>query len=48
LRDLERQGFEKRLSNAPEVAQAITKEFTRVRQFLDAYMANHCELAAKI
>ncbi len=48
LRDLERQGFEKRLTNAAEVAQATTKEFARVRQFLDAYMANRGELAAKI
>jgi CheY-like chemotaxis protein/HPt (histidine-containing phosphotransfer) domain-containing protein len=47
LRELERQGFEKRLTNATELAEATTKEFARVRKFLDAYMANHCELAAK-
>ena len=47
LRDLERQGFEGKLTNADELCVKIEKEFERIRAFLEAYLASHCALASK-
>ena len=47
LRELERQGFEGQLTNATQLSQQVNEEFERIRQFLDAYLANHTNLAAK-
>jgi CheY-like chemotaxis protein len=47
LRELERQGFEGRLTNARELRDAAMREFARIQRFLNDYMANPAELAAK-
>jgi CheY-like chemotaxis protein len=47
LRELERQGLEEKLTNAVEVCHQAGREFARIRDFLEAYMAKHCDLAAK-
>jgi len=46
LRELERQGAEENLTNAVEVCQEAKREFERIHEFLGAYLAKHCELAA--
>jgi CheY-like chemotaxis protein/HPt (histidine-containing phosphotransfer) domain-containing protein len=47
LRELERQGFEEKLTSAAQVYQDAIKEFGQIRHFLEAYMAAHPSLAAK-
>jgi CheY-like chemotaxis protein/nitrogen-specific signal transduction histidine kinase/HPt (histidine-containing phosphotransfer) domain-containing protein len=47
LRELERQGAEGKLVNAAELGEEIGHEFDRIRNFLETYMATHCDLAAK-
>ena len=46
LRELERQGFEGKLTNAAELARQVHEEFGRIRQFLEAYLAEHASVAA--
>jgi CheY-like chemotaxis protein len=41
LRELERQGYEGLLDNAPELAQKINWEFNRIQQFLNDYLSTH-------
>ncbi len=38
LRELEREGFEEKLTNAAELAQRASEEFERIRLFLEAYL----------
>ncbi len=47
LRELERQGFEGQLTSAAELSRQASEEFNRIRQFLEAYLAEHAPLAAK-
>jgi CheY-like chemotaxis protein/HPt (histidine-containing phosphotransfer) domain-containing protein len=47
LRDLERQGADGKLTTAAEVCRQAVREFERIRAFLEAYLARHCDLAAK-
>jgi two-component system, sensor histidine kinase and response regulator len=47
LRELERQGFEGRLTNATELYQQVSAEFEQIRLFLEAYLAEQSNLAAK-
>ena len=47
LRELERQGFEGQLGGANGVFQQVTEEFDRARHFLEAYLAEHCNVAGK-
>jgi len=47
MRELERQGFEGQLTNAVQLSHQVSAEFERIRQFLEAYMAEHSNLAAK-
>jgi HPt (histidine-containing phosphotransfer) domain-containing protein len=47
LRELERQGTEGKLTNACELGEEVSREFDRIRNFLETYMARHCDLAAK-
>jgi CheY-like chemotaxis protein/HPt (histidine-containing phosphotransfer) domain-containing protein len=47
LRELERQGFEGQLTNATQLSREVHEEFERVHQFLDAYLADNSNLAAK-
>jgi HPt (histidine-containing phosphotransfer) domain-containing protein len=47
LRELERQGFEGQLTNATQLSHQVSEEFDRIRQFLEAYLAEHSNLAAK-
>jgi CheY-like chemotaxis protein/HPt (histidine-containing phosphotransfer) domain-containing protein len=47
LSELERQGFEERLTNAAELSHQVGEEFKRIRQFLEAYLAEHSNLVAK-
>jgi HPt (histidine-containing phosphotransfer) domain-containing protein len=47
LRELERQGYEEKLTTAPQLCQEAGREFERIRSFLEAYLANHAEMAAK-
>ncbi|HWX21767.1 MAG TPA: hypothetical protein VN578_17825, partial [Candidatus Binatia bacterium] len=47
LRELERQGFEGRLTNAAELNQQVAREFRRIRVFLEDHLARHSELAGK-
>ena len=47
LRELERQGFEGQLTNASQLSDQIGEEFERIRQFLEAYLAEHANLVAK-
>jgi hypothetical protein len=39
LRELERQGDEKKLVNAVELCRECNQEFDRIREFLDAHLA---------
>ncbi len=45
LRELERQGYEGKLTNAAQLCQEAGREFERIRNFLQAYLASHAELA---
>ena len=45
LRELERQGYEEKLTTAPQLCQQAGREFERIRNFLQAYLANRTELA---
>jgi CheY-like chemotaxis protein len=47
LRELERQGYEDKLTSATEVCREASREFDSIRAFLEAYMAQHCDLASK-
>jgi CheY-like chemotaxis protein len=47
LRELERQGFEGKLTNAAQLCHEATTEFGSIRQFLEAYLATHSALAPK-
>jgi len=47
LRELERQGEEKRLTNAAELCRQACREFERIREFLDAHLAKASPLAAR-
>ncbi len=47
LRELERQGQEEKLTTATELIQEVGREFGRIRQFLEAYLAAPAKLAAK-
>jgi CheY-like chemotaxis protein len=47
LRELERQGYEGKLTTAAELCREAGCEFERIRKFLQAYVAKHCELAAQ-
>src|SRR5947207_5536221 len=45
LRELERQGHEEKLTTASQLCQDVSREFERVRVFLQNYLASHAELA---
>ena len=47
LRELERQGADGRLTNAGELSHQAGQEFERIREFLEARMAEPSNLAAK-
>jgi CheY-like chemotaxis protein/nitrogen-specific signal transduction histidine kinase len=47
LRELERQGNNGKLLTANRLFQEATREFARIRHFLEWYMANRAEVAAK-
>jgi CheY-like chemotaxis protein len=47
LRELERQGDEKKLTNATELCRQAHHEFQCIRQFLDAHLAKLSPLAAR-
>ena len=47
LRELERQGYEEKLTTAPQLSHEAGREFELIRSFLETYLANHAELAAK-
>jgi CheY-like chemotaxis protein/nitrogen-specific signal transduction histidine kinase len=47
LRELERQGFEGQLTNAAQLSHQADEEFERIRGFLEAYLAEHSNLAGK-
>jgi hypothetical protein len=47
LRELERQGFEGKLTNASQLSYEVGQEFARIRRFLEAYLAEHSSVAAK-
>jgi CheY-like chemotaxis protein len=47
LRELEREGFEGKLTNAKQLSRQASEEFDRIRLFLEAYLAEHSPLAAK-
>ncbi len=47
LRELEQQGSEGRLTNAGELLLQAGREFERIRLFLESYLADHSNLAAK-
>jgi CheY-like chemotaxis protein len=40
LRELERQGYEEKLTNAAELCRDAAREFARIRDFLQTYLAN--------
>jgi CheY-like chemotaxis protein/HPt (histidine-containing phosphotransfer) domain-containing protein len=46
MRELERQGYEEKLTTAPQLSVQAGREFERIRDFLQAYLASHAELAA--
>ena len=48
LRELERKGDEGNLSNAAELFGHVEEEFTRIRGYLEDYLAKHSDLAAKV
>ena len=47
LRELERQGFEGQLTDAAQLSYQAGEEFERIRHFLEAYLAEHSNLAGK-
>jgi CheY-like chemotaxis protein/HPt (histidine-containing phosphotransfer) domain-containing protein len=47
LRELERQGFEEKLTNAADLARQAGKEFHRIRSFLETCLAEQSNFAAK-
>jgi hypothetical protein len=47
LRELELQGSEGQLTSAAQLSRQAGEEFTRIRSFLEAYLAEHSSLAAK-
>jgi CheY-like chemotaxis protein len=47
LRELERQGYEEKLTNAAELCRQVGDEFERIRKFLEAYIASRSNLATK-
>jgi len=47
LRELERQGYEQKLTNAAELSRQVSDEFQRIRHFLEAQLASQPSLAAK-
>ena len=47
LRELERQGYEEKLTNADELSRQVGDEFKRIRDFLEAHLASLPNLAAK-
>jgi CheY-like chemotaxis protein/HPt (histidine-containing phosphotransfer) domain-containing protein len=47
LRELERQGFEGKLTNASQLSYEVGQEFALIRRFLEAYLAEHSSVAAK-
>jgi CheY-like chemotaxis protein/HPt (histidine-containing phosphotransfer) domain-containing protein len=47
LRELERQGHEEKLTNAAELSRQVNDEFQRIRNFLEAHLANNGHLAAQ-
>src|ERR1035438_5911315 len=47
LRELEREGYEQKLTNAAELSRQVGDEFGRIRDFLEAHLANLSNLAAK-
>jgi CheY-like chemotaxis protein len=47
LRQLEHESEEGNLSNAPELSRQVAEEFNRIRDFLEAHMANQARLAAQ-
>ena len=47
LRELERQGFEGKLTNASELCQDAGREFETIRHFLESYLARQGELASR-
>jgi len=46
LRDLERQSAEGELANAPRLSSEVGREFERVRNFLEAYLARPAAVAS--
>jgi CheY-like chemotaxis protein len=46
LRELERQGYEGRLTSAETLCEEVVREFEAIRHFLQDYLARHCELAS--
>jgi CheY-like chemotaxis protein len=47
LRELERQGYEEKLTNAAELSRQVGDEFKRIRDFLEAHLASLPNLAAR-
>jgi HPt (histidine-containing phosphotransfer) domain-containing protein len=47
LRELERQGYEQKLTNAAELSRQVGNEFECIRVFLEAQLAHQPTLAAK-
>jgi CheY-like chemotaxis protein len=47
LRELERQGYEEKLTNADELSRQVGDEFKRIRDFLEAHLASLPNLAAR-
>ena len=47
LRELERQGYEQKLTNAAELSHQVGDEFQCIRDFLGAQLANQSSLVAK-
>jgi signal transduction histidine kinase/HPt (histidine-containing phosphotransfer) domain-containing protein len=47
LRELERQGFEGRLTSAPRLSEQAGEEFERIRHFLESYLAEQSKLPGK-
>jgi len=48
LRELERQGYEDRLTNATELCEEVIKDFARIQNFLAQYQDTPAGLAAKV
>jgi CheY-like chemotaxis protein/HPt (histidine-containing phosphotransfer) domain-containing protein len=47
LRELEKQGHEAKLSGSAQICREVSREFQVVRQFLESYLAVHCEVISK-